>query len=140
MSLTKGFIRNNENGAVRNFMFNPTDYSYKRSATYNEISSPGSPYPVIAFNKGDLTEIPVKLFLSDRAGNGEIESFIDFIEGLFPEENSNAVYKRPTTLTISMGHLIKVCVLISMDVSIKEYNKYGKPILSEISLDLKVVA
>lgn len=121
-------------------MYNPTEIQYSRSATYSEISAPGSPYPTVAFVKGDVSSLPVKLFLSDKAAKGDIQEFIDFIEAFLPEENSNALFRKPILLTISLGNLIKKCVLIKFDVNIMEYSNIGIPKRAELSLELKVVA
>lgn len=140
MKLTKGFIRNNVTSVIKPFMYNPTAIQYKRGATYSETSAPGSPYPRIAFVKGDVSSIPLKLFLTDRPQAGAITEFIDFLNGFFPEENSSATFKKPVSLTVSLGHIIRVCVLISMTLDVLDYSNTGIPTRAEISLDLKVVA
>lgn len=138
--LTKGFIKNNSTKITKPFMYNPTEIQYRRGATYSEISAPGSPYPKIAFIKGEVTSIPLKLFLSDREKSGTINAFLKFMDGFFPEENSNALFKKPTTMTVSLGQMIKVCIPISMDVRILDYSSIGVPTRAEISIELKVVA
>ena len=137
--LTKGFIRNLTTKVTKYFMYNPTEIQYRRSATYTDISAPGSPYPRLAFVKGDATIIPLNLMLFSRE-EGVVSEFITFMDGLLPEENSTATFKKPPLCTVSLGHIIKTCVLTSLDVRILDHSKQGSPIRAEISAELKVVA
>ena len=141
MSLTKGFIKNNTTKITKDFMYNPTEIKYSRSATYVDISAPGSPYPQVAFVKGNSTTIPVTLFLADKAGaNNSILPFIAFMEEFLPKENSSALFEKPTIATVSMGHLIRNCVVENLDINILDYTNRGIPTRAELTLSLKVVA
>lgn len=140
MSLKKGYIKDNETGIIKNFMYNPSEYQYRRTAAYTETSAPGSPYPILSFIRGEVTIIPVKLFLVDKAKVGKIPEFIEFLERFLPEENSSALFVRPRTLTISLGHLVKKCVLTSLDVMVSEYSNLGVPTIADVTIELKVVA
>ena len=62
----RGFIKNIETGEIRQFQLNPNTFKYGRSTTFNETSSPASPYPQISYAFGDSSSFNVALYFHGR--------------------------------------------------------------------------
>lgn len=136
---TKGWIKNEVTGEKRSFMYNPQGFEHGRSATYAEISSPGSNYPVIRFVRGNSTVFGTELFLYDRPYTGAIDSFISFISEFLPPENYISTFEEPPELLFCMGPFIKRCVIESYSVAEDMYDDALNKTQARIMLQLRQV-
>lgn len=135
----KGWIKNNDNGKIMPFQFNPTTLDYSRGASYSESSAPGMPYPITQFIKGESRSFTIPLFLYDDPYKGVIDEYIKFFEEALPPEVNSVSYTRPPELTICYGYFIKKCVLENLSISILTFDSNQKPVMADISLQLKQV-
>jgi hypothetical protein len=136
---TKGWIKNKNTGAVKPFMYNPTGLAYSRSATYTETASPGSPYPMTNYVRGNATEFPVALLFHDVPYSGKILEYLAFFNALLPSEIPDSDYEVPPELVFSMGYYVRTCVLTSMDVAVDQFTPGGNPMVATITLNLRQV-
>jgi hypothetical protein len=133
----KGFIKNLETGEVKEFQFNPEFFNYGRSVSYNETSSPSSPYPLISYGNGNSSSFSVPLFLYDPKASGLIEAFIAFVDSLLPQVDTGGFVERnpkPKVVLFCYGRFIKKCVIQSMDYTHEMYTKNIIPIRTTINL------
>lgn len=135
----KGWIKNNTTGALMSFYLNPTEFGHSRSATYAEISAPGSPYPLVQFVKGEAREFPVTLFFHDKPYSGVIPTYESFFAAFLPGENPLANFAKPPEMTFCYGAFVRTCVMIDMDVSYTEMTRDLQPTVGEITLNLRQV-
>ena len=131
----KGYIKHRNSGKIMTFMFNPESMSEKSSISFNEISAPGSSYPRTQYVKGDSTTIPLDLFLYNT--KGEVENFISFIKGFLPARNNK--FDKPSVCVVALGSYVRECVIESMDIQRKRWDKNLVCIEATISLSLKEV-
>ena len=136
---TKGYIKNNSTGKVKEFQFNPTTFSYSRGASYGDISAPGMPYPNTQFIKGNARSFPVTLFFFDNPYTGVIKDYIEFLEGFLPPEVNSNSYTKPPEMTFCHGYFIKKCVLEDLRVDIEDLDSEGRPIQATLEIQLRQV-
>lgn len=140
---TKGYIKNIETNEMREFQFNPTDFTYTQGATFNEVSSPFSPYPLISYGAGISSTIPITLNMYGSPTINEIESFIRFVESFLPQKNTGAFVERipkPKLMLFCYGSFIKRCVLTNFTYIHVRYNEDGVPIETVLSFNLLEVS
>lgn len=135
----KGLVMNLESGVPYSFLFNPTTLKYGRTATYSEISAPGSSYPITQYVKGDSRVFSLELFLHDNPYNGKINIAEEYFKELLPPENNKDRYKKPPMFLFSYGGFIRKCVLEGMDVKLERFNRLGLPIQARITLSIRQV-
>ena len=137
-SLQKAFI-SSEKGMLR-FPINPASLTYGRSASFSEITSPGANYPIVVYNKGDITDFSVEMFIVDFGGT-QISEAENFIKRCMPPEtrNSATVYL-PIVCTFAMGTFIRRCVITSYNIVINRYKPNTfTPVEAVFTLNFKVV-
>lgn len=136
---TKGWIKNNVSGEIRNFQFNPTNLSHSRGASYAEISAPGMSYPNTQYVQGQSRVFPVELFMYDGTGTRQIESFESYLMTFLPPETNVGGFVKPPDMTFCYGYFIRKCVLENLDVMIEELDNKGGPIVARFTLQLRQV-
>ena len=80
----KGYIKNLVTNEQVSFQFNPETFNYSKGASFTEVSSPASPYPLVSYGKGDLVTIDFVIPMFDPSSEGLIEPSLRFLEGLLP--------------------------------------------------------
>lgn len=136
---TKGWIKNNETGELKKFQFNPTDLSYSRKASYEDISAPGMAYPEAQFVKGEARIFSVNLFFYDNPNTGVINKYMKFLNSFLPPETNRSGYTRPPTMTFCFGYFIRRCVLEDLSTLIELFDEDGEPIQASFTLQLRQV-
>ena len=137
---TKGWIKNNVTGELKNFQFNPEKHSYGRGSSFSEVSSPGLPYPLTQWVKGNLREFSVELYLHDApVQTGTILDFTNFIGRFLPPETNVKGYKKPPSMTFCFGIWIRQCVLTNLDITWERTDDAGRPIEARFNMTLRQV-
>lgn len=140
---TKGYIKNIETGETKKFQFNPTTFSYTQGATFNQITSPLSPYPLITYAYGDSSTIPITLNMYGAESLNEIEDFIRFIESFLPQRDTSAFIERtpkPKMMLFCYGTFIKKCVLVNFTYTHIRYSEEGVPIETVLNFNILEVS
>lgn len=136
---TKGYIKNNNTGEKLMFFFNPTELEWDRSATYQEISSPGLNYPLFNYVRGNSTSFPVPLKVIDNPSTGLISKWEDFFAKLLPPTANSSTYNKPDDITIVMGSFIKECIVENLNTKYERWNENLIPIEATFTLTLRQV-
>lgn len=139
---TKGWVKNNETGEVRYFMFNPTDFEYSRAVSYNDISSPGMRYPGTQFCCGNAREFTIDLFLYDRPYTGKIDKdYMLFFGALLTSEtNKSWDNKKPPSFTFCLGYFVRICVLTSLTIKIEMWDSDMNPVQARFTCQIRQVS
>ena len=135
----KGYIKNLDNDNIMPFQFNPETFEYSRGVTYNDIVSPGMPYPNTQYAHGNVRSFPVQLFLYDKPSTGLIENFRNFIEAFLTPETNPSSYKKPPEMLFCYAYFIKRCVLEDLSIIDEEFDELGNPTMSRYTLTLRQV-
>lgn len=137
---TKGWIKNNDTGISKSFMYNPEVFEYSRSASYSDIVSPGKPYPGTQYVSGGIRSFSVELFLHDMPCSGKIKDFETFLFGLLPpESNSVGNFKKPPSFVFCLGSFVKTCVLESLSTKIELFDSNLEPTMARFTLQVRQV-
>lgn len=137
--VNRGYLKNNENGTITPFQYNPENLQYSRSINYADIAAPCICYPLTQFTGGSVREFTVELFFYDRPYSGLInKKMIEIGRFLTPEYNVKG-YKRPPSMTFVMGYFIRKCVLSSLDINIEMFDEQGNPEIARFTMTLRQV-
>lgn len=136
---TKGLIKNNTTGEVREFQFNPENFSYSRGVTYANLDAPGMEYPDTQFVKGNAREFQVTLFFFDKPFTNKFKTYTWFFGGLMTQETNRADFKKPTDCTFVFGSWVRKCVVTDLNISVQEYDGNLNPVIFTCTLSLRQV-
>lgn len=136
---TKGYIKNKTTGDIKPFMFNPTDITYSRGATYSETSSPGLSYPITQYVRGNIVTFSISMYIYDKPNTGVVTSWETFLNKFVPPTINNSGYSKPDALMMCMGTFIKDCVLESLEVHYTDFDAHLKPTEATFTLNLRQV-
>lgn len=114
----KGYIKNKTTGEVKNFLFNPSDFSDSRSVNFSEISAPGSSYPKFQYVSAGARSFSLVLYLVDTA-KGSVQDYLTFLEGFLPKGNR---FNKPPILIFAMGTDVRECLLQTLDRSFSDFD------------------
>lgn len=114
MYYVKGFIVNNRTNERWTFQYNPESLSVGRRANYNELTSPGNPYPIIQYTNGSSNDISISVFVRNESSTDltvsstdTVRSFGIYLDKLLPERNpGSANFRtnyRPPTCYVYLG-------------------------------------
>ena len=137
---TKGYIKNLETGAMKEFQFNPEKFSYSRGADYSEVIAPGMSYPLTQFVKGKIRTFPLELFHYDKPSTGLILDVMKFYGALLTPETNTKDYKRPPMFLFVYGVFIRKCVLDDLNVNVEEYDTEGNMAMARFTLTIRQVS
>lgn len=137
--VNRGYLKNNENGTITHFQYNPESLKYSRTVNYEDITAPCICYPLTQFTGGSIREFSVELFFYDKPYTALInKKMIEIGRFLTPEYNVKG-YKRPPSMTFVMGYFIRKCVLSGLDISIEEFDESGNPTIARFNMTLRQV-
>lgn len=128
----KGYIKNKTTGEVKNFLYNPSEYSDSRAVTFSEISSPGSSYPKFQYVKTGARTMTLELFLSNTK-NGTVSDYIKFLEKFLP---TGSKFQKPPIMIIAMGSDVRECILTQLDRNFVDFDSNLNPTTVTVSLSL----
>lgn len=135
----KGSIQNVKSGRRMDFLFNPTNFNPERTMNYKEISAPGTSYPKLQYVSGGLKRLNFDIFLYGE--NGEVNTFINFMNDLMPREKSGIRWGTPPTLIFAYGWYVKECVLESFREDYYSFRPSDlRPRMAVMTVTLVVVA
>lgn len=130
---TKGYIKVVETGVVKNFQYNPSDFTDGQIFNYNILSSPCSNYPKFHYVGTGERSISLSLFI--RGTKGEPQSYLDFFEGLKPKKR----FDMPKLVIFAFGSYVKKCIITEIDRQFEDFNSDLSPKQVTISLSLTEV-
>lgn len=136
---TKGLIKNNRTGVVREFMFNPSEFQYSRGVTYATIDAPGIYYPDSQFVKGNIREFNISLFVYDKPYTGQFEQCCNFYGGFLTNEVVKLGDTKPPEMTFVFGSWARTCVMTNLDIKVDEFNTELHPVRFTLSMTLRQV-
>lgn len=135
----KGYIKNKNSGVIKNFMFNPAELSFERSATYSEISSPGLSYPITQYVRGNIMTFSVPLYIYDRPYSGAVKEWEDFLSCFVPPTENTSGYVKPDEMLFVMGTFIRNCIAESINTQYTSFTSELLPDEATITLNLRQV-
>lgn len=136
---TKGYLKNNNTGEKKFFFYNPTEIEYERSATYQEISSPGLSYPLFTYVRGNSVSFSLPLKVLDKSSEGLIREWEEFLSKFLPPTVNEGTYRKPDEVTVVMGSFIRECVVESLNTKYEEFDSDLIPTECTFSLSLRQV-
>lgn len=136
---TKGYIKNRVTGETKSFLFNPSELSFSRGATYSETSSPGLSYPLTQYVRGNLITFNVPLYIYDKPYSGLVLEWESFLNNFVPPTINDSSYIKPNDLLICMGSFIRECVMESLETHYTEFNVALDPTEATFTLQLRQV-
>ena len=139
-AIVKGYLKNLSTNKIKKFLFNPSTVNTKRTVGYAVLSSPGCSYPKFQYLDGGQKTISFELFL--HGTKGEVQSYITFLEGLLPKEDSSAKFKKPPEVLFAFGNFIDKCILLDIDIGYEAYRVKDKelvPTQAKVKLNLVAV-
>lgn len=140
--LEKGYIENIRTGGILRFQFNPEEITDSSSVEYRDIKSPGISYPVYQYVGGEPRTIEFTLFLDNtetKSGPNVILRAIGFLESFLPVPNRGTRYTPPSSLLFAFGPMVKTCILESMPITYKAFDRSLQPLRAEVTITLKVI-
>lgn len=132
----KGYIKNNNTNVVKNFMYNPSDFSDDIGVTFGELSSPGSSYPLFQYISGDARTISVNVYLNGKAS--DVADFKNFMEDFLPQ-SARGRFNKPPVMTFAMGSYVKKCILSKYSRNFTKFDSNLEPTEMTLSLTLTVL-
>lgn len=134
MSLEKASITNKNNNETIFFMFNPENYSFSKSSSFNEIAIPGRDAPIIQFSKGNVRTLNLELMFDTYETQEDVRSYTEAIENLlYIDESTQA-----TPICIfNWGSFTFTCVVESANTKFEMFLRTGVPVRASLSLALK---
>lgn len=136
---TKGYIKNKNTGVIKSFLFNPSELSFERGATYAEITSPGLSYPVTQYVRGNAIAFSVPLYIYDKPYSGKVKEWEDFLNTFVPPTVNSSGYTKPDELLFVMGNFIRSCVIESLGTQYTSFNSDLLPNEATFTLNLRQV-
>lgn len=136
---TKGYIKNKTTGEIKNFMFNPAELDFDRSATYSEISSPGLSYPLTQYVRGNPIVFTIPIYIYDRPYSGAVSDWEKFLDAFVPPTENTSGYIKPNEMLVVMGSFIRNCVAESVNVHYSSFTQDLLPDEATITLSLRQV-
>lgn len=136
----KGTIANIETGESRSFQFNPTSYSYSQGATFNEVSSPTSPYPIFIYGAGNSNTIPISISMYDPEATGLIEPYVKFLESFLPQRDTSAFIEsnpKPKELLFSYGNFVIKAIMSNLNVVYNHISEGAIP--KQVDIDMEFI-
>lgn len=134
---TKGYIQNVSTGAMKQFLYNPSDFSVNRDINFQVLTAPGVTYPKFQFVSGAEKEISIPIYLYGH--KGEPREFINFLNSFLPPEKSSAMFMTPPLMLIAIEFYIKKCILVNFSEKYTAFNEDLSVREVTITLTLKVV-
>ena len=135
----KGYIKNLTTGDIKKFIYNPSSFTTDRSTNFMEVSSPGSSYPHFQYASGGGKTLSVDIFLSDDITKGATKSYVDFLEQLCPEENSNSSFKKPPQILFAFGTFMEKCIVTDLGIEYIDFDASLNPTQANATLKLVVI-
>lgn len=124
---------------MRELPFNPSTFEKLMSIDWNSLSGAGSNYPYLVFNKGNVYEIPLELYLNATEGHN-VENFINFINSFVPaEKRTGELGVPPKDLIFAFGKFVKRVKVSDLKILYLAFDSETlAPIEAKISLTLKI--
>lgn len=136
---TKGYIKNKNTGVLKSFMFNPSELSFDRGATYAEISAPGLSYPITQYVRGNIITFSVPLYIYDKPYSGKVKEWEDFLNSFVPPTVNTGGYTKPNEMLFVMGDFIRSCVVETLGTHYTSFNSDLLPNEATFTLSLRQV-
>lgn len=119
--------------------FNPTEYSIKKSNSFNEAKIPGLTAPIIQFNTGDSRTLSIELmfdtYFSEDSSKESVKSkYIDKLEDLLAIDSE---MHAPPPCKVIWGTLEFEGFLDNMDKKYILFDKEGTPLRARVTLSFK---
>ncbi len=133
-AVSKGFIKNTKTGEIRNFVFNPSNFSDDISVTFNELGSGGAVRNKHQFITGSNRSIELNLFIRSK-DSSKIEEFKNFLEDFLPLTR----FVAPPPLLFCFGTYIKKCMLLNVKRNWNDFNEDLQVTEMSLKLSLKEV-
>lgn len=136
---TKGYLKNTDDNKIKYFYFNPTELEWERSATYQEIASPGLSYPLFNYVRGNSIPFSISLKVIDKPHTGAIAEWEEFLSNFLPPTINNGSYKKPKEVIVVMGDFLRECILESLNTKYEDFNEDLLPTECTFTLNLRQV-
>lgn len=129
-------------GEMKQFQYNPENWSDERFINYASIVIPGLNFPRYQFISGGDTVIQLRLFLTalnhSRGGQGILDDFQWFRSRTYPKREGNALKVAPTKiLFIWPGLYSSKCIMTSCNAEWDAFFPDGKPKYGYVNIELK---
>ena len=136
MSLVKAIFFNMESKPMIPIpvMFNPPEYSLKKSNNFVEIKAPGKSLPTLQFINKEIEVLDLNLFFDTSDTGLDVKIFTQPIINLAQATSETGA---PPKLLLIWGDLAFSCIMISADQTMKEFSRFGWGIRADIKVSLK---
>lgn len=134
-AVNKGFIKNVNTGAIKEFLLNPTSFTDEVTINFSEIDAGGSPGYKHQYIGRTNRAIELRLYLQSRDPS-KVEDFKNFLESFIPVTR----FKAPPLALFCFGTYIKKCMVLSVRREWSRFNSELRVTEMSIQLSLKEVA
>ena len=125
------------------FPFNPSKYTISRAIDWKAGEQKGKDMPETDFVTGQGRTMKLELFVDRYEGDGNVQDFVEELEGLAtvdPSNVSNDNKRRPTFVRFGWGRQTWFkAAITNLDVSYTLFHSDGRPARATVSLSLKEV-
>lgn len=147
----KAYIYNEDkNAKVVECLFNPTDYSFSKSNTWNKDSASGQDVPIAHFEGGGATSMKVDLLFDTYSlarGGGDPADVRDYTEKVFklmkvdPSlKDSKTGKSRPPIVSFRWGNTWSFkAVITSITQTFSLFTSDGKPVRAKLGVSFEQV-
>lgn len=130
---TKGYFKVKSTGEVRQFQFNPENFSDSQNFNYTTISSPCSSYPKFQYVGTGEKTISLNLFLCGK--RGQVQNYLNFLDSLKPQHR----FDPPKIIIFAFGSYVSTCVITGISRNFNEFNNDLSVTQAEVTLNLTEV-
>jgi hypothetical protein len=119
---------------VTEVMFNPTDYSIDRGATYAELDVPGLGTPILQFIRGEARTLSLTLFLDGSDARQPVKSALKALRKFVAIDSD---LHSPPVCLFQWGDVHFQGVVTSLKEKFSLFDSDGKVIRATVNLSLK---
>jgi hypothetical protein len=141
--LTAGKIKNLSDNSEVKFMFNPYEYTIKKTNTWQEQAVMGENLPRIIFDKGGAQDLALKLHFDTLAQAQDVRGITKSLWKMMmidtSSENTTTGKGSPPKVQFEWGGVVFKSVVISLSEKFTLFTANGTPVRCEIDISLRQV-
>lgn len=134
MALMKAIIINLDTKIPIPVMFNPPQYTLKKTNQFAEVGIPGLGSSLLQFVRGSSQTLTMTLFFDTTDLGIDVRVYTELVIAL---TDINAKTHGPPKLLFVWGSLVFPCVLEAVDQSFELFNPAGMPLRANLTVTLR---
>lgn len=135
-NVKKGYLKNEKTGVVKQFLYNPANFSDDVSVSFGELNSPGGHYPLFQYIGGDARGISLNVYLQGKPT--QVKDFLNFMEEFLPLKYKKK-FSKPPLVIMAMGSYVQKCIIEKYSRNFIRFDNNLEPTEVELTINMKVV-